>query len=187
MGLLYNEHGNSRNRHIAFRPCCRVSATGHLSFGADADRRFRDSIHRLVPDELVAHLRGPIRRLQHLERDLAKTQMGADGNRDLFNLLGLGSCVQSRDSGRKQRSETMRDAVSKGAATDVQSVFKKHFGFTPPHVVQAPGRLELLSNHTDYNQGLGIAVAVNKYLAIASSPRTHAKNQLVAVAIPAKR
>ncbi len=50
MGLLYNEHGNSRNRHIAFRPCCRVSATGHLSFGADADRRFRDSIHRLVPD-----------------------------------------------------------------------------------------------------------------------------------------
>lgn len=79
----------------------------------------------------------------------------------------------------------MRDSI-KGAAIDVESVFKKHFGFTPPHVVQAPGRLELLGNHTDYNQGLVISVAVNKYLAIAASPRTDGKIELVAGAFPGK-
>src|ERR1043166_1950881 len=48
------------------------------------------------------------------------------------------------------------------AAKDVIAFFQKQFGSKPAHVVEAPGRLELLGNHTDYNQGLVLALAVDK-------------------------
>jgi len=67
---------------------------------------------------------------------------------------------------------------------DAQSLFKKHFHQTPTHVVQAPGRLEVLGNHTDYNNGLVMAVAVDKYIFIASSPRNDGKIELVSAAFP---
>src|SRR5216117_1490097 len=67
---------------------------------------------------------------------------------------------------------------------DVQTVFKRHFGYTPTHLVRAPGRLELLGNHTDYNEGLVMSLAVNKYIHFASSPRTDGKVELVSDAFP---
>ena len=67
---------------------------------------------------------------------------------------------------------------------DAQGLFKRHFGYTPAHVVQAPGRLELLGNHTDYNQGLVMSLAVNKYIQIASAPRSDGKIELVSAAFP---
>jgi galactokinase len=66
----------------------------------------------------------------------------------------------------------------------VVTLFKKHFGHKPPHVVQAPGRLELLGNHTDYNEGLVMAIAVDKYVFIAAAPRTDGKVKLVAASFP---
>ncbi|KAB2653599.1 MAG: hypothetical protein DVB33_02580 [Verrucomicrobia bacterium] len=68
---------------------------------------------------------------------------------------------------------------------DTRSLFKKHFNQTPTHVVQAPGRLEVLGNHTDYNNGLVMAVAVDKYIHIAASPRTDGKVELVSSAFAA--
>ena len=70
------------------------------------------------------------------------------------------------------------------AETTAQTVFKKHFGYTPPHVVKAPGRLEVLGNHTDYNEGLVMAVAVDRYIHIACGPRTDGKIELVSSAFP---
>jgi galactokinase len=64
----------------------------------------------------------------------------------------------------------------------VSTLFKRHFGHKPPHVVQAPGRLELLGNHTDYNEGLVMALAVDKYVYIAAAPRNDGKVKLVAAA-----
>lgn len=69
---------------------------------------------------------------------------------------------------------------------DAQEVFKKYFGQTPTHVVVAPGRLELLGNHTDYNDGLVMSLAVDKYIIIASSPRTDGKVELVTSAFPGR-
>ena len=66
--------------------------------------------------------------------------------------------------------------------SDAQSLFKKHFNQTPTHVIQAPGRLEVLGNHTDYNNGLVMAVAVDKYIYIAVSPRSDGKVELVSTA-----
>jgi galactokinase len=66
----------------------------------------------------------------------------------------------------------------------VQTLFKKHFGYTPAHVVKAPGRLEVLGNHTDYNDGLVMSVAVDKYIFVASAPRTDGRIELVSSAFP---
>jgi galactokinase len=66
----------------------------------------------------------------------------------------------------------------------VSNLFKRHFGHEPPHVVRAPGRLELLGNHTDYNAGLVMAIAVDKYVCFAAAPRTDGKVKLVAAAFP---
>ena len=63
-------------------------------------------------------------------------------------------------------------------------VFKKHFGFVPPHAVRVPGRLELLGNHTDYNGGLVMSVAVDRYLEIAASPRNDGRIELFSSAFP---
>src|SRR4029079_10971342 len=67
-----------------------------------------------------------------------------------------------------------------------QTVFKKHFNQTPTHTVSAPGRLELLGNHTDYNDGLVMSLAVGKYIIIASAPPTDGKVELVSSAFPGK-
>ena len=67
---------------------------------------------------------------------------------------------------------------------EVISVFKKHFNHAPVHVVRAPGRLEVLGNHTDHNDGLVMAVAINRYVSIACAPRTDGKIELVSSAFP---
>ncbi|MEK7780937.1 MAG: galactokinase family protein [Verrucomicrobiota bacterium] len=65
---------------------------------------------------------------------------------------------------------------------DAPALFKKHFNHTPTHLVQAPGRLEVLGNHTDYNNGLVMSVAVDKYIHIAAAPRNDGKVELVSTA-----
>jgi len=51
-------------------------------------------------------------------------------------------------------------------------------------VIAAPGRLEVLGNHTDYNEGLVLSVATDKYIFMASSPRSDGKIELVSSAFP---
>lgn len=67
---------------------------------------------------------------------------------------------------------------------EVQTFFKQKFGAPPVHIVQAPGRLELLGNHTDYNQGVVLALAVDRYIQIAASPRKDGKIELASTAYP---
>jgi galactokinase len=78
---------------------------------------------------------------------------------------------------------TLTIKTTDGAA-EVQTLFKKHFGFPPTHVICAPGRLEVLGNHTDYNEGLVMSVAVDKYIHLACAPRADGKIELVSSAFP---
>src|SRR5262245_5792552 len=74
--------------------------------------------------------------------------------------------------------------MARNDAQEAQAVFKKHFGHTPPRVVSAPGRLELLGNHTDYNDGLVLSLAVDRFITVASEPRKDGKIELVSSAFP---
>src|SRR5260370_4600341 len=69
---------------------------------------------------------------------------------------------------------------------DAQTVFKRHFGYTPAHVVRAPGALELLGSQAEHNEGLAVAVAVNRYIEIASAPRADGKIELLSSAYPGR-
>ncbi|MBI4659268.1 MAG: galactokinase [Verrucomicrobia bacterium] len=66
--------------------------------------------------------------------------------------------------------------------TDLKSFYRQQFGSPPARWVRAPGRLELLGNHTDYNQGLVMSVAVDKCLEMAAAPRLDGKIELVSSA-----
>src|SRR5690242_3363316 len=67
---------------------------------------------------------------------------------------------------------------------EVKEFFRKCFGTSPAQIVRAPGRLELLGNHTDYNGGLVMALAVDKYIYMAASPRKDAQVELVSTSFP---
>ena len=66
----------------------------------------------------------------------------------------------------------------------IKNFFKEAFGSLPVHLVQAPGRLELLGNHTDYNEGLVMSLAVDRHLSMASAPRRDGKIELISTALP---
>lgn len=70
---------------------------------------------------------------------------------------------------------------------EVQRLFEKAFKATPANVVAAPGRLELLGNHTDYNRGLVMSLAVDKYIFVAATPRKDAIVELVSSSFPDSR
>ncbi len=66
----------------------------------------------------------------------------------------------------------------------VQEFFRERFGVLPTYSVQAPGRVELLGNHTDYNQGLVMALAVDKYVTMSVARRTDGRIELASTAFP---
>jgi len=43
----------------------------------------------------------------------------------------------------------------------VRAVFEDHFGRSPAVLAYAPGRVEVLGNHTDYNEGFVLSAAIN--------------------------
>lgn len=52
----------------------------------------------------------------------------------------------------------------------VVSGFSEYFGREPTVVARAPGRLEILGNHTDYNEGVVLSVAVDRATWFAAAP-----------------
>ena len=50
----------------------------------------------------------------------------------------------------------------------VIDAYQKRFGAAPAVVTRAPGRLEILGNHTDYNEGTVLSVAVDRAMTIAA-------------------
>lgn len=53
----------------------------------------------------------------------------------------------------------------------VTSAFKEKFGSEPRVVVRAPGRVNLIGEHTDYNEGFVFPTAIDRDMIIAASPK----------------
>jgi galactokinase len=49
--------------------------------------------------------------------------------------------------------------------------FKKHFGGEPEVMVRAPGRVNLIGEHTDYNDGFVLPVAIDRDIMVAARSR----------------
>lgn len=52
------------------------------------------------------------------------------------------------------------------------AVFEQTFGTPPDFMVQAPGRVNLIGEHTDYNDGFVLPCAINFHALVAVSPRS---------------
>lgn len=54
---------------------------------------------------------------------------------------------------------------------NIQEFFRSRFGADPAAVAQAPGRLEFIGNHVDYNKGVVMGVAIDRHISVAVSLR----------------
>lgn len=79
---------------------------------------------------------------------------------------------------------TSRRAATRDPVGATRTLFKQAFGHAPTHLVQAPARLELLGSHAEWNDGLALAVAVDRHLCLASAPRTDGRIEAVTSAYP---
>ena len=66
-------------------------------------------------------------------------------------------------------------------ATKVRQHFRAHFDADPSFIVRAPGRVNLIGEHTDYNDGFVFPLAIDRAAWIALRPRSD--NQVLAISL----
>jgi galactokinase len=71
--------------------------------------------------------------------------------------------------------------MANNLAHEVIEGFKNRFGKEPGFVVRAPGRVNLIGEHTDYNDGYVMPMAIDRATWIALSPRADGKVRLHSV------
>ena len=63
----------------------------------------------------------------------------------------------------------------------VSEIYQEKFGHTPAHIARAPGRVNLLGEHVDYNDGFVLPAAIDRATYVAFSPTNAPHSTLVAV------
>ncbi len=63
------------------------------------------------------------------------------------------------------------------AHSEILAAFKRRFGIGAK-VYRAPGRVNLIGEHTDYNEGFVLPAAIDSYCWVAAAPRTDGKISL---------
>jgi galactokinase len=66
-------------------------------------------------------------------------------------------------------SQQLEEATA--VRTRVRREFEERFGAPPAHVARAPGRVNLIGDHTDYNDGFVLPMAIDRAVWIAFRPR----------------
>ncbi|WP_447881890.1 galactokinase [Serratia fonticola] len=61
-----------------------------------------------------------------------------------------------------------------------QALFTEHFGYAPALTIQAPGRVNLIGEHTDYNDGFVLPCAIDYQTVISGSPRNDRQIRVLA-------
>lgn len=68
-------------------------------------------------------------------------------------------------------SNMKRETSNIKVQTDIRQRFAEIFGGEPAAVVRAPGRVNLIGEHTDYNDGYVLPVAIDRSVLVAAAPR----------------
>src|SRR5438552_9068817 len=63
----------------------------------------------------------------------------------------------------------------------VSASFQDQFGSAPSHIVRAPGRVNLIGEHTDYNDGFVMPMAIDRATWIALRPRDDGRIRLTSL------
>lgn len=75
----------------------------------------------------------------------------------------------------------MKTEQKNSLAGIVSQVFEEKFGCSQQTIIQAPGRVNLIGEHTDYNDGFVLPCAINYQTVVAASARDDNKVCLVSV------
>ncbi|KXF81554.1 galactokinase [Enterovibrio coralii] len=65
--------------------------------------------------------------------------------------------------------------------SNVKASFETVLGYLPTHIIQAPGRVNLIGEHTDYNDGFVLPCAINYQTVVAAAKRDDKIVRLVSV------
>ncbi len=65
--------------------------------------------------------------------------------------------------------------------TDVKETFTTLFGYSATHIIQAPGRVNLIGEHTDYNDGFVLPCAINYLTMVAAAKRNDNIVRVIAI------
>ncbi|WP_019274117.1 galactokinase [Vibrio coralliilyticus] len=63
----------------------------------------------------------------------------------------------------------------------VKASFKQVLNYQPSHIIQAPGRVNLIGEHTDYNDGFVLPCAINYQTVVAAAKRDDSRVRVIAV------
>jgi galactokinase len=64
--------------------------------------------------------------------------------------------------------------------TAIRDQFERRYGIHPRLIVRAPGRVNLIGEHTDYNDGFVLPVAIDRATYVAARPRDDSQVRVVA-------
>ena len=82
-------------------------------------------------------------------------------------------------------------AVNPPTPSSLVTQFQQTFGRMPVVIARAPGRIEFIGNHTDYNGGAVLGAAIDRYVWVAVAPnadgrlRFHSANSPTTLQLPA--
>ena len=65
-------------------------------------------------------------------------------------------------------------------ADDVKALYRASFGADPAVIARAPGRVNLIGEHTDYNDGFVLPAGISRQTLVAAGPRQDARIEIVA-------
>jgi galactokinase len=75
----------------------------------------------------------------------------------------------------------MKELATVNLEKKVTEAFSSIWGYAPTHVIQAPGRVNLIGEHTDYNDGFVLPCAINYQTIVAASPRNDTLVRVISV------
>lgn len=68
--------------------------------------------------------------------------------------------------------------------TYLEREFAARFGAAPTHWVRAPGRVDLMGSHTDYNQGFVLTMSIDREIWMAARPRADGRVAIQSLDVP---
>ncbi|MHA3786890.1 galactokinase [Flavobacterium hauense] len=70
--------------------------------------------------------------------------------------------------------------MKKKLVKQVTAAFEAAFGTEPKHIFLSPGRINVIGEHVDYNDGFVLPAAINKYICFAVSESGSSKSTIIA-------
>ncbi|WP_232461465.1 galactokinase [Thalassotalea crassostreae] len=89
--------------------------------------------------------------------------------------------MQLSESFKNFNIESIKNVESNMHTTKVVNAFKSYFGDKPDHLVKAPGRVNLIGEHTDYNNGFVFPCAIEFYTYVGISRREDLCVEIIAL------